>query len=60
MTPNHDHATLFVAPSEPSVAGATGGSTPADSGTEAMRQLRHPFAIRSGPPAATEPPHAQR
>jgi hypothetical protein len=47
MTPNHDHATLFVAPPAPAAVEAAGrhGSTVAD-GAEAMRRLRHPFAVR--------------
>jgi len=47
MTPNHDHASLFVAP--PSPPGAEVADRPqsaVDRGAEAMRCLRHPFAVR--------------
>jgi hypothetical protein len=51
MTPNHDHATLFVAPPTPPTAGERSGPQPvADDGTEAMERLLHPFTI---PPAQT-------
>jgi hypothetical protein len=54
MTPNHDHATLFVAPAA-SPAGKAGGnsrdmSPPAvDGSADAMRRLRHPFAVGPAP-----------
>jgi len=48
MTPNHDHASLFVAP--PSPAEAVGRPQSAvDRGAEAMRWLRHPFAAPGAP-----------
>ncbi|MEV4624500.1 hypothetical protein AB0J74_38055 [Asanoa sp. NPDC049573] len=53
MTPNHDHATLFVAPADAPEADAA-ASTPgpaADDGVEAMRQLRDPFAVQPAPAA---------
>jgi hypothetical protein len=46
MTPNHDHATLFLAPPAPPEADGRSQRT-ADSGTEALRQLRHPFSVQS-------------
>lgn len=42
MTPNHDHATLFLAPSAPSAARP---EPILDDGAAAMRRLRHPFAV---------------
>ena len=48
MTPNHDHASLFVAP--PSVPGTEAVGRPqsaVDRGAEAMRWLRHPFTAPS-------------
>ncbi|HWG98176.1 MAG TPA: hypothetical protein VNV66_02385 [Pilimelia sp.] len=50
MTPNHEHATLFVAPAA-SPAGKAGeeglavSQPPVDGSAEAMRQLRNPFAV---------------
>jgi hypothetical protein len=47
MTPNYDHATLFVAPAEPpAVEAAEQPRSTVDEGAEAMRRLRHPFAVR--------------
>jgi hypothetical protein len=47
MTLNHDHATLFVAPSTPpAVEAADRSESTVDDGAEAMRRLRHPFAVR--------------
>ncbi|GIF50745.1 hypothetical protein DFJ67_1845 [Asanoa ferruginea] len=53
MTPNHDHATLFVAPADaPEVDAAASTPGPAaDDGAEAMLQLRDPFAVRDAVPA---------
>ncbi|MFF5289543.1 hypothetical protein [Paractinoplanes globisporus] len=48
MTPNHNHATLFVAP--PATRGTEAAGRPrstVDDGAEAMRRLRDPFAVRS-------------
>jgi hypothetical protein len=50
MTPNHDHATLFVAPTA-LPAGKAGGDSmdvsqpTVDGSADAMRRLRHPFAV---------------
>ena len=50
MTPNHDHSTLFVAPLPAPGTDAAASRRPAvDDGAEAMRRLRHPFAIRTVP-----------
>jgi hypothetical protein len=52
MTPNHDHATLFVAPPaapEKEVPGRPQSTV--DHGAEAMRSLREPFVV----PEAEEP-----
>jgi len=49
MIVNHDHATLFVAPSVPPAVGAGPAGRPepiANSGAEAMRRLLDPFAVR--------------
>jgi hypothetical protein len=49
--PNYDHATLFVAPrSAPGTEAARGPRPAADDGAEAMRRLRHPFAVRTVSP----------
>ena len=57
MTPNRDHATLFVAPLPPPGAEAVESPRPTvDDSAEAMRRLRHPFAIRKEserPPSST-------
>ena len=49
MTVNHDHATLFVAPSAPPAVqaiAAAGRPEPAvNSGADAMRRLLDPFAV---------------
>ena len=46
MTPNHDHASLFVAPPSPPGTAAVGRpSSAVDRGAEAMSWLRHPFAV---------------
>jgi hypothetical protein len=50
MTPNHDHATLFVAPAASPADKADGNSPDASQPTvddtpDAMRRLRQPFAI---------------
>ena len=49
MTLNHDHATLFVAPSAPpavqAITAAGGPERTVNSGAEAMRQLLDPFAV---------------
>lgn len=48
MTPNHNHATLFVAPRSAPGTEAAGSPQPAvDGGAETMRRLRHPFAVRT-------------
>ncbi|MFI5896160.1 hypothetical protein ACIA5D_39275 [Actinoplanes sp. NPDC051513] len=48
MTPNHDHASLFVAPPAPHGAEADGRpQSTVDDGAEAMRRHRDPFAVRS-------------
>ena len=54
MTPNHDHATLFVAPPAPQGT-ETAGKAPSDSGhrAEAMLSLRNPFAVPETAPATT-------
>jgi hypothetical protein len=52
MTPNDEQAPLFLAPSNPA-AEAEGQGQTADEGTEAMRRLRHPFAVE--PARATKP-----
>lgn len=46
MTPNHDHATLFLAPSAPprDEARSRPRRTVRDD-AETMRRLRHPFTI---------------
>jgi len=50
MTPNHDHASLFVAPPLPPGTEAVVRPKPAvDRGAEAMRWLRHPFAVPGTP-----------
>jgi hypothetical protein len=50
MTPNHDHATLFVAPPPPPGTETVGrAESTIDQGAEAMRWLRHPFAVRGVP-----------
>lgn len=53
MTPNHDHATLFLAPSLPSAEKASRTRSAVDHTAKAMRALRHPFAVsvewESGP-----------
>lgn len=54
MTPDHDHALLFVAPAD--LAEGDAPSTPgpaADDGAEAMRQLRDPFALQPVPDTGT-------
>lgn len=46
MTPNHDHATLFVAPPRPAdTEAAVRAPSTIDHGAEAMGSLRHPFAV---------------
>jgi hypothetical protein len=47
MTANHDHATLFIAP--PATAADTPPAPAVDGGAEAMRRLRHPFAVERPP-----------
>jgi hypothetical protein len=55
MTPNHDHATLFVAPTPPPATGTAGEADPAvDHGDEAMRRLRRPFAVRGVPETGSQ------
>jgi hypothetical protein len=55
MAPNHDHATLFVAPPAPRASESTGKTESAvDDGADAMRRLRHPFAIRSAQATVVE------
>ena len=50
MTPSYDQATLFLAPPLWQDAERTGRTRPAvDHRAEAMRVLRHPFAVRSEP-----------
>jgi hypothetical protein len=44
MTPNHDHATLFVAST--TAAQRVDMPSPAAADAETMRRLRDPFAIR--------------
>ena len=54
MTPNYDHGSLFLAPPAPLGTEAGGGSHRAlDEGAEAMRRLRHPFAVPQSPAAGT-------
>ncbi|MFI7602431.1 hypothetical protein [Actinoplanes sp. NPDC049681] len=56
MTPNHDHATLFVAPPMPPGTAAAVRERPAvDDQGEAMDRLRHPFAVGGNP--AVVPAH---
>lgn len=48
MTPNHDHATLFLAPAVPPAAETAGRpESTVDSGAAAMRRLRNPFAVQA-------------
>lgn len=48
MTPNHDHATLFVvARPAAGTEAADDPRPPLDEGDEAMSRLRHPFAVRT-------------
>jgi hypothetical protein len=47
MTPNYDHATLFVPPAVPRAAGTP--RSVVDHGAEAMRKLCHPFAVHPVP-----------
>jgi hypothetical protein len=55
MTPNHDSATLFVAPPEPPATGAAPKPrATVDDGAEAMRRLRHPFAVEQAPATPDE------
>ncbi|MFG1991990.1 hypothetical protein ACGFJ7_18625 [Actinoplanes sp. NPDC048988] len=52
MTPNYDNSSLFLAPSSPRDT-ETGPNRPAaDHRAEAMRALRHPFAVRPEAAAA--------
>ena len=54
MTPNYDHGTLFLAPPSPLGTEADGGAHRAlNEGAEAMRRLRHPFAVPQSPAAGT-------
>ena len=55
MTPNHDHATLFLAPSAPAAVRAAGKpESTVDGGAAAMHRLRHPFAVQAVRPAASD------
>ena len=59
MTPNHDHATLFLAPPSPSAVETAGKPESAiDSSATAMRRLRDPFAVQ--PAQGTCPAEARR
>ncbi|WP_328459600.1 hypothetical protein OHA21_27540 [Actinoplanes sp. NBC_00393] len=50
MTPTHDQATLFMAPTSGRDAGRTDRTLPAaDHRAEAMQALCHPFAVRAEP-----------
>ena len=54
MTPNYDHGRLFLAPPPPPGTEADGGPHRAlNEGAEAMRRLRHPFAVTQSPAAGT-------
>ncbi|MEV4534271.1 hypothetical protein AB0J82_10630 [Asanoa sp. NPDC049518] len=46
MTPNHDHASLFLAADTPAPEASDEAGQVAEAGAEAMRQLRDPFAVR--------------
>ncbi len=50
MTPHDDHRSLFQAP--PAAEEADNSDAVFDGSDEAMRRLRHPFAV---PPAAEQP-----
>jgi hypothetical protein len=55
MTPNHDHATLFVAPPTPPTANDRNGPRhTADDGTEAMERLLHPFTVQPAQTTETD------
>jgi len=58
--PNHDHASLFLAADGPAAADPAEepGQVP-ESGAEAMRQLRDPFAVQSTPTAEDATPAAK-
>jgi hypothetical protein len=50
MTPNHDHATLFLAPSLPPGTEKAGRTQPTvDHTAKAMRALCQPFAVCAEP-----------
>jgi hypothetical protein len=53
-TPNHDHATLFVAPPTPAAASTRSPQHTTDDGTEAMERLLHPFTVQPAPATSTE------
>ncbi len=57
--PNHDHASLFLAADGPAAAEPVEEpGQVAESGAEAMRQLRDPFAVKSTPTAEDATPAA--
>jgi hypothetical protein len=57
MTPNDAHATPFKTPPAPPTVGAAGRPGPiVDSGAEAMRKLRDPFALQPVRATATAEP----
>jgi hypothetical protein len=59
MTPNRDHATLFVAPPASSDSRSRGRpESGVDGSAAAMRRLRHPFTIPAELTAATTEPTA--
>ena len=62
MTPNHDHATLFVAPRPAPGSETTGTEQPAvDEGADEMRRLRHPFEAHEASDLPGHPPeHGRR
>lgn len=56
MTPNHDHASLFLAPPAPPADEAADESgQEAEAGAEAMRRLRDPFAVHTDESAEPAP-----
>ncbi|WP_229075062.1 hypothetical protein [Actinoplanes sp. DH11] len=58
MTPNHDHATLFLAPPARPGVQQERPEAPVDGSAAAMRRLRHPFAVPAEPaPAAARAVH---